>query len=110
MWKEELVDFRLWTQPKASEGDGADCDSEVEQAQEETGVEAALEGHRGWAVQEEQVWKVDQLLSADVYSQRWPKIPKREIRGTSVKHPLLPDAWWLMDTKALSSILNPGQT
>ena len=108
MWKEELVDFHLFTKPKAQDDDEEDGQSEPEVGEADAG--AFVGGGRPLAVQEGQVRSVDQLLSAEVYSQRWPKIPKRELWGTSVKHPFLPEAWWLADTKVLSSILNPDRT
>ena len=41
----------------------------------------------GYWVRKDMVRKVDEFLNADTYSQRWPKIPKHELLGTSVKHP-----------------------
>lgn len=89
MWKEELVAFNLFTQP-------------VEGFEHEGSTILGIAGN--------QVLKVDELLSAHVYSERWPKIPKRELLGTSVRHPFLKDAMWLLDIKAMSSMLNEDRS
>ena len=88
-WKEDLLLIGLFTKPADLEG-----------------VPDIRPGHqeRFW-VRKDMVRKVDEFLNADAYGQRWPKIPKHELLGTSVKHPFLEDSRWLLDTKGMSEIL-----
>lgn len=94
-WKEELADFYLFVKPT----DNVELDEEDPEGTVET------ENGLSHGVRRDQVRKVNELLSADEYRKRWPKIPLSQIRGTSVKHPFLEDAWWLLDTKVLTDIL-----
>ena len=99
-WKEDLLLIGLFTKPEDLE-DVPDIRPGHQEDVESNDADLP----RGYWVRKDMVRKVDEFLNADTYSQRWPKIPKHELLGTSVKHPFLEDSRWLLDTKGMSEIL-----
>ena len=62
------------------------------------------DGRRRFAVQADCVAKIDNLLNVERYARRWPRIPRHELWASSVPHPALPGARWLLHTRRMPSM------
>ena len=85
LWREQLFDLHLFTEPAERTG-GSDPAEE-----DQSGAKNFVASHA--------VKVVDSFLSVESYAARWPKMPYRELLATSVQHPFLASRW-LLDTKS----------
>ena len=106
MWKEELLQFHLFTKP--ADDDEQCVDGSDEKIRPDDGDDSTQQICLG--VHRSRVNKVDALLSAEAYAERWPNIPKRELLGASVRHPFLENARWLLDGKGMEPVLNEDRS
>ena len=104
---EDLHDMDLFTKPAASEDDGVDDHRASMGLGEGDGLDPGGDAaqaeeaapRRRFAVQPQCAEKVNKLLGAHAYSQRWPLIPKQELWASSVSHPHKPEWRWLLHTR-----------
>ena len=104
---EDLHDMDMFTKPAASEDDGVDDHRASMGLGEGDGLDPGGDAaqaeeaapRRRFAVQPQCAEKVNKLLGAHAYSQRWPFIPKQELWASSVSHPHKPKWRWLLHTR-----------
>ena len=94
MWLEDLYEMDLFTKP--AEHDREPDPEELHRDHVEHATTTAPT--RRFFVRPECAAKVNTLLSAEAYSQRWPLIPKHELWASSVQHPHRPEWRWLLHT------------
>ena len=110
MWLEDLYEMDLFTRPaepevvleslnapapEADDVGAAPCQGPGADA---TPAMPCRTRQRKFAVHPGCASKVNDLLSALVYSNRWPNIPRHELWASSVSHPHRPGWRWLLHT------------
>ena len=122
MWLEDLYDMDLFTElsspkPDGSEGEHDANVGDVQQTNEAPEPSfgcACASGpprRRGcrFSVHPMCASKVNELLSAEVYSRRWPRIPKHELWASSVQHPYEAGWRWLLHTRRIGDIARDSE-
>ena len=95
-WLEHRHEFKLFAAPARDAPIITASDSEDERE------EAPSRGHtvsnRPSSID---ATRVDKLLSARRYCERWPQIPEQEVFASGVRHPIFPEMIWLLHSRRI---------